>query len=193
MSGGDWAVAALAVVGRGSKPIFTKCFFSPLDVLNDPCVLTSMLFSVAPADELQLQFLMHSSLDICDEKLAAKPSQSSNANSFDSGSPQPAAGAHRSTPGTDSRFLDKLLQTSKWTAHGFHSCTSIRIILVTMGEAPREAVHPLCRHVYETVSTALCNPFRDLDDSLEGNAKFRKLIDSILYQFSATARSKIAA
>jgi hypothetical protein len=187
----DWAVAAVAVVGRGSRPLFTQCFFSPADVLGDPFASTSSLLSVTPADELQLHFLMHSSLDLCDEKVNAKAPHSSQQQPHDaSGSPTPARPTLNSS--SDARFLDKVIQTNRWTVHAFHSCTAVRVLLVSVGDAPREAVQPLCRHLYETASTALCNPFRELDDPL-GNPRFVSSVNAIVFPYSATCRSKIAA
>ncbi len=208
----DWAVAAVAIVGRGSRPLFTQCYFSPADVLGDPVAAVSALLPVTAADELQLHFLMHSSLDLCDEKVAAKvpsaqhhsnPQQQlqqqalhSNAEGSSGGgggssiSPQPSRPTTNSS--SDARFLDKVIQTSRWTVHAFHSCTAVRVLLVTAGDAPREAVQPLCRHLHEASSTALCNPFRELDDPL-GSTRFVSAVNNILLPYSATSRSKIAA
>ena len=171
--------------------MFTQCFFSPADVLSDPFSATSTLLSVTSADELQLHFLMHSSLDICDEKVAAKIPQSVNHDAANTaaGSPQPARPFSNST--SDARFLDKVFQTNRWSVHAFHSCTAVRVLLVTVGDAPRDAVQPLCRHIYESASTALCNPFRELDDPL-GSARFVASVNNIVYPFSVTSRSKIA-
>ncbi|KAG5476491.1 hypothetical protein LSCM1_04203 [Leishmania martiniquensis] len=65
------------------------------------------------------------------------------------------------SPTTDSRFLGKLLESHRMRSYGFRSVTGIHTLLVTVGgEAPADAMVPLCRAVYECSSAALCNPFR---------------------------------
>ncbi|KAK7194357.1 Sedlin, N-terminal conserved region containing protein [Novymonas esmeraldas] len=70
------------------------------------------------------------------------------------------------SPTTDARFLGKLLESHRLRSYGFRSATGIHTLLVTVGgDAPADAVVPLCRAVYECASAALCNPFRSPSQS----------------------------
>lgn len=65
------------------------------------------------------------------------------------------------TLGADVRFVGKLIQTHRFASYGFASATKIRTVVVTVGgDAPQDAMVPLCRAMYEYASAALCNPFR---------------------------------
>ncbi|CAG9576514.1 conserved hypothetical protein [Leishmania major strain Friedlin] len=65
------------------------------------------------------------------------------------------------SPTTDARFLGKLLESYRMRSYGFRSATGIHTLLVTVGgDAPADAMVPLCRALYECASAALCNPFR---------------------------------
>ncbi|KAG5476217.1 hypothetical protein LSCM4_05196 [Leishmania orientalis] len=65
------------------------------------------------------------------------------------------------SPTTDARFLGKLLESHRMRSYGFRSATGIHTLLVTVGgDAPADAMVPLCRALYECASAALCNPFR---------------------------------
>ncbi|KAG5501971.1 hypothetical protein JKF63_04242 [Porcisia hertigi] len=62
---------------------------------------------------------------------------------------------------TDARYLGKLLESYRMRSYGFCSVTGIHTLLVTVGgDAPADAIVPLCRALYECASAALCNPFR---------------------------------
>ncbi|GET89553.1 hypothetical protein, conserved [Leishmania tarentolae] len=68
------------------------------------------------------------------------------------------------SPTTDARFLGKLLESHRMRSYGFRSVTGILTLLVTVGgDAPADAIVPLCRALYECASAALCNPFRSPD------------------------------
>lgn len=88
-----------------------------------------------------------------DAASAADSNNNNNASSNNnSSSPSKAA--------RDQRFMGKLVQSGRFTSYGFRSASGLHTLLVTVGaEAPRDAMAPLSKSVYDAASSALCNPF----------------------------------
>ena len=182
-----WNLVALAVVSTSNRPLLSQLFLSEAATRHD---------------ELNLQFLLHSSLDVCDERVDARVrrdlAQSANARNTVaagasiggaagasvSGSGAGPSSANNSRPTTMSYvesskqspcFLDKLLQSQRFWTWGYQSASGIRVLAVTHGDAPREALHQILKQTYESVSVALSNPFFDPDATLDSDAFLRKI------------------
>ncbi|EAN95630.1 hypothetical protein C3747_95g101 [Trypanosoma cruzi] len=158
-----WAIAAVAVFGRHTTPLFIRTFTSPREVLEHPDAATCANLYAGEEDVVRLHFLLFSSLDRCDDILRERRKQqqlekgSSIASRQGPGSLRTVVGV---SAGADVRFLGRLLRNHKFTSYGFQSASGIRTILAIVGDIPLDAVLPLCRSTYEAASAALCNPFR---------------------------------
>mmetsp|Transcript_7306 Transcript_7306/g.8235 ORF Transcript_7306/g.8235 Transcript_7306/m.8235 type:complete len:209 (+) Transcript_7306:70-696(+) len=200
----DWAVAGVAIVGSNDKPMFTKIFFSRSEVARLPAAPIQAQLHLSDSEELQIQFLMHAALDLLSEKVSqrAVASSSSSSSAAASGSSGGVllgsgggGGGSISGGAADVRFLDKLMEEGSVAIHGFQSASGIRVLLATLGEAPRDAVLPLCRTIYEAASMAICNPFfqsisGDLcGGGLEDSVGFRDTLERTVGPYSVTSRS----
>lgn len=195
----DWAIAAVCVIDAHDRPLYTDVFFSREEVLQLSAPTVQGNLVVSREDELHLQFLMHAALDVCHERASSRYLSTSVSGgsmspphhypSSDS-SPPPASSLGRTSGAADVRFLDRVLEEGSRCVHGFQSASGIRVLLVTIGEAPRDAVLPLCRSVYELASSALCAPFRSfVSDSLHTSRKFVTGLQATVGPFTATSRS----
>ncbi|ORC92871.1 uncharacterized protein TM35_000021970 [Trypanosoma theileri] len=161
-----WAVAALAIFGRHATPLIIRTFTSPREVLEHPEAATSANLYVGEEDVVRLHFLLFSSLDRCDDvaqehqRQEQQKQQQQNSSKTAQGGPGSHRTAVRVSAGADVRFLGKLVRNHMFTSYGFQSASGIRTILAIVGDAPLDAVLPLCRSTYEAASAALCNPFR---------------------------------
>lgn len=137
-------VAAISIVSRNGKPLYTQ-----------------VLAKTTPEEELQLHFLMYSSLDVCDERVEQRKRRMEKL----------AQANVRIPPLTeDPRFLNQLHQTNRYRAWGFQSTSHLKIILVVDGDFQKNDVAPLLKFVYERVSSSMCNPFREIDAELSSPA-----------------------
>ncbi|RNF18277.1 uncharacterized protein Tco025E_04556 [Trypanosoma conorhini] len=162
-----WAIAAVALFGRHTAPLFIRTFSSPREVLAHPDAATCANLYVGEEDVVRLHFLLFSSLDRCDEVLRERRTReqqqqqllqgSSGALGEGPGSQRRALGV---SAGADVRFLGRLMRNHRFTSYGFQSASGVRTILAIVGDVPLDAVLPLCRTTYEAASAALCNPFR---------------------------------
>lgn len=167
-----WNLVALAVVSMANRPLLSQLFLSETATRND---------------ELNLQFLLHSSLDVCDERVDARArrDQASNASSKPQSSTRHAGGsATTALTYVDSSkqnpcFLHKLLQYQRYWSWGYQSSSSIRVLAVTHGDAPRDIMHQILRQTYDHVSYALCNPFFDYDASLDSDSFIMKITNLV--------------
>ncbi|KAH9577766.1 hypothetical protein LSM04_003185 [Trypanosoma melophagium] len=165
-----WAVAALALFGRHATPLIIRTFTSPREVLEHPEAATCANLYVGEEDVVRLHFLLFSSLDRCDDvaqehqRQEQQKQQLQQQQQNSSKTLQTGPGSHRAavrvSAGADVRFLGKLIRNHMFTSFGFQSASGIRTILAIVGDAPLDAVLPLCRSTYEAASAALCNPFR---------------------------------
>ncbi|KEG12463.1 hypothetical protein DQ04_01691010 [Trypanosoma grayi] len=153
-----WAVAALALFGRGGAPLIMRTFTSPREVLDNAEAATCANLRVGEDDVVRLHFLLFSSLDRCDDIVRKRQQQGGSQQQ--QGGPGVAKTLVRVSAGADVRFLGKLMRCHMFTSYGFQSASGIRTILAIVGDAPLDAVLPLCRSTYEVASAALCNPFR---------------------------------
>ncbi|KAG8346103.1 hypothetical protein TRVL_03073 [Trypanosoma vivax] len=159
-----WAVAAVALFSRDAKPLFIRTFTSPREVLDHPEAEACANLYVGEEDVVRINLLLFSSLDRCNEivrkrqKKQQRDQQDGSSESRESSSTQRSIA--RMSAGTDARFLGKLMRSYMFTTYGFQSASGIRTLLAVVGDAPVDAVLPLCRSTYEAASAALCNPFR---------------------------------
>ncbi|EAN76360.1 Sedlin, N-terminal conserved region containing protein, putative [Trypanosoma equiperdum] len=155
----SWAVAALALFSGDGKPLIIRTFTSPNSGHGGvPAVCRGGVF-VGEEDVMRLHVLILSSLDRCDEIVQERRKQQmANVEKSGDGSASPR-GSARVTAGADVRFLGKLIRSYTFTTYGFQSASGIRTVLAVVGDAPLDAVLPLCRSTYEAASAALCNPF----------------------------------
>jgi hypothetical protein len=157
-------VAAIAVVRRGGKPLYTEVYgFGPNRDLTSDTVLA-------------VEFLMYASLDVCEEFVTSlgqeqQSSKSSAPTTSANGSPssQQALGAKK--------FFGDLLQDRSFETWGYQTTAGVRYVLATSGASPKEktdrdAVEQLLRSVNHLVSKALANPFRELDEPLTSSVRF---------------------
>eukprot|EP00744_Colponema_vietnamica_P026088 GILI01038576.1.p1 GENE.GILI01038576.1~~GILI01038576.1.p1 ORF type:complete len:191 (+),score=18.70 GILI01038576.1:61-633(+) len=168
-----WNLVALAVVSMTNRPLLSQLFLSETATRND---------------ELNLQFLLHSSLDVCDERVDARARRDQAAPVK---SQPPAAAARGGAPNNavsltyvDSNkqnpcFLHKLLQYQRYWSWGYQSSSSIRVLAVTHGDAPRDVMHQILRQTYDHVSYALCNPFFDYDATLDSDTFLMKITNLV--------------
>ncbi|CUF76756.1 Hypothetical protein, putative [Bodo saltans] len=198
----EWAIAAVAVVDAQDRPLFTEVFYSKDDILSLAAPHVQANLVVTHEEELHLQFLMHAALDVCHERASTRYVSSSSVASSSAmmvNSPG-GGGAAAETPAppsmsrtsgaADVRFFDRLLEETNRCVHGFQSASGIRVLLVTLGEAPRDAVLPICRSVYELASSTMCAPFRSIStDSLHTSRKFISGLQATIGPFTATSRS----
>lgn len=191
----EWAVAAVAVVDQEQRPLYTECFFSREEVANLPAPLVQVNLLVSRDDELHLHFMLHAALDLCADRANGKYlSQGGGGVAAVTTADGSSIGPSTRTSGAgDVRFLDRLLDEGWFSVHGFQSASGIRVLLATVGDAPRDAVLPLCRSVYEQASIALCCPFRVPGEPLDHSRQFVNGVMNIVGPFSATARSAKSA
>jgi hypothetical protein len=201
MNSFEWAIAAVAVVDAQDRPLFTEVFYSRDEILSLAAPHVQANLVVTREEELHLQFLMHAALDVCHERASTRYVSSSSVASSSSAmvsSPGGVGGADvpvpasmsRTTGAADVRFFDRVLEESSRCVHGFQSASGIRVLLVTIGEAPRDAVLPICRSVYELASSTMCAPFRSIaTDSLHTSRKFMSGLQATIGPFTATSRS----
>lgn len=221
-SGSTWCVVGLAVVSKHNRPLLTQTFLpqssSPssrpqsVSLPGDPFVAAaggaagSDIFGCdvygANSNELHLQFLMYSSLDVCDERIAQRrilhekqlaaaggsSPASTQGGSSTASSAAATAQALAAAAAGNGRFLQVLLHSHNWRSWGLHSNTGIKVILVTEGDgdgATATKVSMLLDQIYNRVVYAICNPFRDLDADLSSPA-FLKELRSLLAPCCAT-------
>lgn len=172
-----WAIAAVCVTERSNRPIYTACFYSRQPAAPLAAPSTQMTLFTSIDDELQLHFLMNAALDVCDEKVAAR-------------TPAPGEGSKGQASGmTDVRYLEVLQEDDRFRVHGFQSASGVRVLLVTVGDAPRDAVLPFSRSIYEAVSVAWCSPFRERTATLHQSRRFENEVQRILDGSTVSARS----
>jgi hypothetical protein len=173
-----WAIAAVFVVDHTQRPVYHRVFFSPQSDGASPAYqAVFQKLWVSPSDELRIHFLAFSSIDMFEEKSEAKRASGSTESS------------HARQGGVnDGRFMDKLLDDGRFRAFGFQGATATKVILVTLGDAPRDAVVPLCRSCLEAATLAMCDPFRDIGGPL--GPQLDKIVQHLLEPYSATALSR---
>nr|CCC92684.1 conserved hypothetical protein [Trypanosoma congolense IL3000] len=155
----SWAVAAIALFSHDGKPLIVRTFTSPSSGSGNQITPKNGGVYVSEEDVMRLHVLIMSSLDRCEEIVLERRSQHQNSPEKScEGASSPRSTA-RVSAGADARFLGKLIRSYMFTTYGFQSASGIRTILAVVGDAPLDAVLPLCRTTYEAASAALCNPF----------------------------------
>lgn len=199
----NWAVVGVAVLSGGTgRQLFCKLYPAKLptvaggiasstspnntarrgETISRPTGIPNTSTSVVGGtslsfdDELQIHFLLHASLDVCDEYVMARSLDGAQSNLV--GATPPAQGSIPKAPpsfdmqaqGTtaslpsqqqalDPRFMGKLLTSHRWASYGFQTNSGLRVLVVTLGEGPLSEISFLCTKIYEIVSHCVCNPF----------------------------------
>uniref|UniRef100_A0A7S4GI79 Trafficking protein particle complex subunit 2-like protein n=1 Tax=Eutreptiella gymnastica TaxID=73025 RepID=A0A7S4GI79_9EUGL len=129
------AVSACAVIGKWNNPLYIKVWMPP-----------------SGQDELKLPFLLHSCLDIVEEKLRAQ------------------------TP--PDLFLGPLIPIEEFRTYGYVGNTQTKLIVATLGEAQEAHIKRLCQKLNDYVVATICNPFYTPDTPINSR-EFDSRVESL--------------
>lgn len=136
-------IVCVAVVGKANNPLFIKSF--------EPYV-----------DPLKFHYIVHTSLDIVEEKVA------------------PIPGSKKSTE----LYLGLLCPTEDYKVYGYITNTKNKLIVVVDDSDIKEhEIKTLFRHFHSVFTDAVCNPFYIMDQKMTSK-KFEHAITTFVKQHS---------
>lgn len=133
-------VVAVAVVGKGNNPLYLKAFNKSGGVAQEE-----------GEETLKLTYIVHTSLDVVEEKIAA---------------PGRRVGGAPSVGGES--FLGLLFPTEEYRVYGYITSTKLKLVVIVDDVEPvRETeMRGLFKAFHHLVVNQLCNPFYVTDSKI---------------------------
>jgi hypothetical protein len=147
-------IAALAVVGRDNAPIYVKTY------QGGPTL-----------DDIKFHFIVHTSLDSFDEKLA--PSSSTPSSS----APSSSQALQTPSKAKKERYLGLLFPTESYRVYGYATVSLVKLILVLndLSNAKDQEIRNFFTKFHSLYTDATCNAFYTVGDTITSKVFEKKL------------------